>query len=504
MDEAERCNRVAVLHRGELLAFDSPERLQSALGRQVLVIRADDLEQLQRDLRAFSGNEGRIAGNALRLTLTEPISLDPLLDRFRDRISALTLSHPSLDDVFVHYTGEHLNSRQGKVLVTGMVVLAWRELLHFFRQPLRLLGSLAQPLMLWLLMGSGFSESFRPASDDLNYSEFFYPGIVLMLLLFAGIFSTITLIEDRSAGFLQGVMVAPVSSLSLVLGKLVGGSAIALIQSIIFLLLAPLAGFDLSLDMVLHLVLLFALVGLGFTGFGFIVAWTMETVAGYHAVMSVVMIPLWLLSGALFPLESSSAWLRLVMLFNPITYTMQTIRGAFLRAALRPLQQSRFSLRPGGHRNVDPDLHRGGGGDRGEKGAGLILQVIEHDVDDHPAAGDEHPHGPDPAGQTLVLVECFPPGVPDGREDEGAHDRGQDDVRNEDGEVDRASPVVAGIGDGSDRVVIGEIGIQEERREGQCGHHAAPVANEIVPADAQVAQDQKEGRKEVQAGVQGR
>ena len=213
--------------------------------------------------------------------------------------------------------------------MTGMVVLAWRELLHFFRQPLRLLGSLAQPLMLWLLMGSGFAESFRPAIDDLNYSEFFYPGIVLMLLLFAGIFSTITLIEDRSAGFLQGVMVAPVSSLSLVLGKLVGGSAIALIQSIIFLLLAPLAGFDLSLDMVLHLVLLFALVGLGFTGFGFIVAWTMETVAGYHAVMSVVMIPLWLLSGALFPLESSSAWLRLVMLFNPITYTMQTIRGAF-------------------------------------------------------------------------------------------------------------------------------------------------------------------------------
>ena len=114
MDEAERCNRVAVLHRGELLAFDSPERLQSALGRQVLVIRADDLEQLQRDLRAYSGNEGRIAGNALRLTLTEPIRLDPLLDRFRDRISALTLSHPSLDDVFVHYTGEHLNSRQGK------------------------------------------------------------------------------------------------------------------------------------------------------------------------------------------------------------------------------------------------------------------------------------------------------------------------------------------------------------------------------------------------------
>ena len=213
--------------------------------------------------------------------------------------------------------------------MTGMVVLAWRELLHFFRQPLRLLGSLAQPLMLWLLMGSGFAKSFRPGSDALDYSEFFYPGILLMLLLFAAIFSTITLIEDRSAGFLQGVLVAPVSRLNLVLGKLVGGTAIALLQALIFLLLAPLAGFDLSVGMVLHLVLLFALVGLGFTGFGFIVAWTMDTVAGYHAVMSVVMIPLWLLSGALFPLESSAAWLQLVMRFNPITYAMEIIRGAF-------------------------------------------------------------------------------------------------------------------------------------------------------------------------------
>jgi ABC-2 type transport system permease protein len=210
-----------------------------------------------------------------------------------------------------------------------VVVLAWRELLHFFRQPLRLLGSLAQPLMLWLLMGSGFANSFRPGSDALDYSEFFYPGIVVMLLLFAAIFSTITLIEDRSAGFLQAVLVAPVSRLSLVLGKLVGGTAIALIQAFIFLLLAPLAGFDLCVDMVIHLVLLFALVGLGFAGFGFIVAWTMDTVAGYHAVMSVVMIPMWLLSGALFPVESSAAWLQLVMLFNPITYTMQTIRSAF-------------------------------------------------------------------------------------------------------------------------------------------------------------------------------
>ena len=208
-------------------------------------------------------------------------------------------------------------------------MLTRRELLHFFRQPTRLFGSLAQPLLFWLFMGSGFARSFRTASGDLSYTEFFYPGIVLMLLLFAAIFSTITLIEDRTAGFLQGVLVAPVSRLNLVLGKVIGGTAIALIQALIFLLFAPLAGIALSVGIVANLVILFILVGLGFTALGFMVAWTVDTTAGYHAIMSVVFIPLWLLSGALFPLESSAVWLNWVMCLNPITYAMTIIRIAF-------------------------------------------------------------------------------------------------------------------------------------------------------------------------------
>jgi ABC-2 type transport system permease protein len=213
--------------------------------------------------------------------------------------------------------------------VTAVLVLAQRELLHFFRQPSRLLGSLLQPLLLWLFMGAGFSGSFTAGAALLTYQEFFYPGIVLMLLLFAAIFSTITLIEDRNAGFLQGVLVAPVSRLALVLGKLVGGTGIALIQALVFLCFAPLAGIALSVGIVATLVALFALVGLGFTGLGFAVAWGSETVSGYHAVMSVVMIPLWLLSGALFPMEGSAAWLVWVMRCNPVTYAMVLIRMAF-------------------------------------------------------------------------------------------------------------------------------------------------------------------------------
>ena len=215
----------------------------------------------------------------------------------------------------------------------GALVLARRELLHFFRQPTRLLGSVAQPLLFWLFMGSGFAQSFRPATGDASYAEFFYPGVVLMLLLFAAIFSTITLIEDRTVGFLQGVLVAPVSRLSLVVGKVAGSGAIALIQALVFLLFAPLAGISLSWIIVVDLIVLFALVGLGFAGLGFMVAWTMETVSGYHAVMMVVMMPLWLLSGAVFPLEGAAPWLAWVMRLNPVTYAMVVVRRAFYQPA---------------------------------------------------------------------------------------------------------------------------------------------------------------------------
>ncbi|MBM3279788.1 MAG: ABC transporter permease [Candidatus Handelsmanbacteria bacterium] len=209
----------------------------------------------------------------------------------------------------------------------GIWVLARREVLRFLRQPVRLLGSLAQPLLFWFFMGAGFAESF--SGGGTGYREFFYPGIVLMLMLFAAIFSTITLIEDRNAGFLQGVLVAPVSRLSLVLGKVAGGTLIALGQAVVFLCFAPLAGIPLGTAAVLNLVLLFALVGLGFTGMGFTIAWLMDSVAGYHAVMSVVMIPLWLISGALFPVEGAAGWLALAMRCNPVFYAQVLIRKGF-------------------------------------------------------------------------------------------------------------------------------------------------------------------------------
>src|SRR3954466_2859410 len=117
--------------------------------------------------------------------------------------------------------------------------LAQRELVRFIRQPNRVIGALATPIVFWLLIGAGMGHSFKGgASGEQNYMEYFFPGTIVMILLFTAIFSTISIIEDRREGFLQSVLVAPVSRVSMVLGKIVGGTLLAMLQAMIFLLLA--------------------------------------------------------------------------------------------------------------------------------------------------------------------------------------------------------------------------------------------------------------------------
>src|SRR4051812_29935002 len=126
--------------------------------------------------------------------------------------------------------------------------LARRELVRFLRQRNRIIGALATPIVFWLLIGAGMGRSFRDegAPQDYGYLQFFFPGTVLMILLFTAIFSTISIIEDRREGFLQSVLVAPVSRMAIVLGKVLGGAALAFGQGLVFLLLAPLVGLHLS------------------------------------------------------------------------------------------------------------------------------------------------------------------------------------------------------------------------------------------------------------------
>ena len=130
------------------------------------------------------------------------------------------------------------------MLEAGLQVgtLWWREIARFVRQRSRVTGAILQPLVFWLLLGAGLRASFRPSGmpEGINYAQYFYPGVIVLVLLFTAIFATISTVEDRREGFLQGVLVAPISRASVVLGQALGGTTLALVQGIIFLVLAPL------------------------------------------------------------------------------------------------------------------------------------------------------------------------------------------------------------------------------------------------------------------------
>jgi ABC-2 type transport system permease protein len=206
--------------------------------------------------------------------------------------------------------------------------LCWREIIRFVRQRSRVTGAFAQPLVFWLLLGGGLKASFRPPGvpEGTSYVEYFYPGAIALVLLFTAIFSTISVVEDRREGFLQGVLVAPISRFTIVLGQALGGTALALMQGMLFLLFAPAVGISLSALAVLSGVGVMFLMAFSLTSLGLVIAWRMDSTQGFHAIMNLILLPIWLLSGAFFPATGVSPWLGWVMQVNPLTYGMAALR----------------------------------------------------------------------------------------------------------------------------------------------------------------------------------
>jgi ABC-2 type transport system permease protein len=230
-------------------------------------------------------------------------------------------------------------------MIRVALALAVREFIRFRRQPQRVVGAVAQPLLFWAFLGSGFSASFRaPGLQGVGYLEYLYPGIMLMMMLFASIFSSITVIEDRDQGFLQGVLVAPVSRLAIVLGKVLGGAAIALVQVLILTIAAPIMGLHLGLGALLLLLSAYVLASIGFAATGFLFAWRMESSAGFHAIMMVFLMPLWMLSGALFPIDNAPGWLHALMIVNPVSHALVLMRDPFYMDAGAMLTDARYLI----------------------------------------------------------------------------------------------------------------------------------------------------------------
>ncbi|AXC15197.1 ABC transporter, permease protein [Acidisarcina polymorpha] len=214
-----------------------------------------------------------------------------------------------------------------------------REIVRFYRQKARVVGVIASPLIFWLVLGSGFAHSFQSGSSSGHYLGYFFPGSVAMIVLFTAIFSMMSLIQDRNEGFLLSVLAAPVRRSAIVLGKVLGGASLAAIQGIVFLVFAPFVGVHPTFASVGVAILVIVMISFELTALGFAVAWPMDSTQAFHAIVNIILLPLWMLSGALFPASGASGWLRLCMRLNPLSYGVDALRNA-----LFPTAATDFSL----------------------------------------------------------------------------------------------------------------------------------------------------------------
>jgi ABC-2 type transport system permease protein len=227
----------------------------------------------------------------------------------------------------------------GMIQPIAVYVLWLRELKRLFRAKSRLLGTLMMPLFFLAFLGMGFQRTRIPGIPaGIGYSSFLTPGILGMSILFSSAFAGLSVIWDREFGFLKEIMVAPVSRLSLVLGRIAGGVTTSLFQALAILAISLALGFrPRSWLLLLPAVLLMVLISVTFIGIGLSFAANMRDMQGFNLVMNFVIFPLFFLSGGLFPLDSFPGWVRFLSRLDPLTYGVDGLRAALLGSSARPL-----------------------------------------------------------------------------------------------------------------------------------------------------------------------
>jgi ABC-2 type transport system permease protein len=219
----------------------------------------------------------------------------------------------------------------------GIVTLWYRDIIRFARDRSRIIGSMAQPLLFLFIFGVGLSPAIGnlgTADQGIKYGQFIFPGIVTMSVLFTSIFGAVSVIWDREFGFLKEVLVAPVPRWSLVAGKALGGSTTAMFQGVLILLFAPLVGVSLSPLMVLKLLVMMFCTAFALSSVGLFIASRMRSMEGFQMVMNFLMMPMFFLSGALFPLANLPGWLAALTRIDPVSYGVDAIRRTILSGSV--------------------------------------------------------------------------------------------------------------------------------------------------------------------------
>ena len=214
-------------------------------------------------------------------------------------------------------------------MMGAMYVMWIRQLKRYWRSKARMIGALGQPLLFLVALGFGFGPIYEKAGGG-NYIDFLAPGVIAMSILFTAMFSGIELIWDRQFGFLKETLVAPVSRMRIMIGRTLGGATVSLFQGIVVALICLVFGFRIDTWAYVPLSFLFMfLVALLFTALGTAIASRMEDMQAFPIIMNFLIMPVFFLSGALFPLEDLSPLLRTITLLDPLTYGVDGIRGSF-------------------------------------------------------------------------------------------------------------------------------------------------------------------------------
>ncbi len=229
----------------------------------------------------------------------------------------------------------------------GAYTIWYRDVLRFLRDRTRIFGSFGMPLLYLFVFGNGLAPAISGlGGGQLDFKQFMYPGILAMVVLFTSVFSAVSIVWDREFGFLKEVLVAPVSRAAVALGKVAGGATVAMFQGAIILVLAPIIGIPLSAEQVVVLLALMLFLAVTMTSLGILIAARQRSMEGFQVIMQFLIMPLFFLSGALFPLRRIPLWLAWLTKVDPVTYGVDPLRQVVLRGTVGAEVLRTLSLHP--------------------------------------------------------------------------------------------------------------------------------------------------------------
>ena len=211
------------------------------------------------------------------------------------------------------------------------VYVIWlREVKRFWREKPRVITSVVQPILWLFILGIGIGSSLQPRGIEYNYIQYIFPGVIAMTILFSSMNSGIYIVWDREFGFLKEILVSPVSRASIVLGKILAGSTTAIFQSTIILLFASVIGINMSVFMFIKTVLIMILLAISLSTIGILIGSKIASFHSYPLVSNFIIMPMFFLSGAMFPLSNVPSWMHFISKFNPLTYGVDLLRQSII------------------------------------------------------------------------------------------------------------------------------------------------------------------------------